>query len=169
MDHEFYLGQLAANGKVLRCLFNKIEPSCWNWRTHPDKWSLLEVLCHLRDEERWDFKARIQQIFKEPGALLEPFNPLDWVTEYDYRQQDPEETLNSFIEERERSIKWLGEIRQADWSLTGRTRKGGKMSAKELLSNWLAHDYLHIRQINRLKYQYLQIHCGEDLTYAGNW
>ena len=35
--------------------------------------------------------------------------------------------------------------------------------------NWLAHDYLHIRQIIRLKFAYLQQLSKEDLSYAGNW
>jgi len=43
------------------------------------------------------------------------------------------------------------------------------MSAKFILANWLAHDYLHIRQITRLKYDYLQDIPNENLSYAGNW
>ncbi len=43
------------------------------------------------------------------------------------------------------------------------------MTAKMFLSNWLAHDYLHIRQITKLKYDYLKQLTNEDLNYAGNW
>jgi hypothetical protein len=45
----------------------------------------------------------------------------------------------------------------------------GRLSAGTFLSNWLAHDYLHIRQIIRLKYQYLQRQTRESLDYAGAW
>jgi hypothetical protein len=37
------------------------------------------------------------------------------------------------------------------------------------LHNWLAHDYLHIRQIIRIKYDYLKKTSGEILLYAGEW
>jgi hypothetical protein len=38
-----------------------------------------------------------------------------------------------------------------------------------IFANWLAHDYLHIRQILRLKYEYLKSISEEDLSYAGEW
>ena len=43
------------------------------------------------------------------------------------------------------------------------------MSAKLFLTNWLAHDYLHIRQIIRYQYHYLKESTAIDLGYAGNW
>jgi hypothetical protein len=43
----------------------------------------------------------------------------------------------------------------------------GAVEAKNLLASWLAHDLLHIRQITRLKYQYLAKDYAID--YAGNW
>jgi hypothetical protein len=43
------------------------------------------------------------------------------------------------------------------------------MSAGMLLANWLAHDYLHFRQITKLKYDYIKYRTGEDLAYAGTW
>jgi len=43
------------------------------------------------------------------------------------------------------------------------------MTASMFFSNWLAHDYLHIRQITRLKYDYLKQLTNEDLSYAGTW
>lgn len=38
---------------------------------------------------------------------------------------------------------------------------------KIISNNWLAHDYLHMRQI--IKYQYLKEKTNIDLQYAGNW
>jgi hypothetical protein len=38
-----------------------------------------------------------------------------------------------------------------------------------LISNWLAHDYLHIRQINRYCYEMLQQNTRQNLKYAGDW
>jgi hypothetical protein len=43
------------------------------------------------------------------------------------------------------------------------------MTAMLFLSNWLAHDYLHIRQIIKLKFDYLEKMTGEGLSYAGDW
>jgi hypothetical protein len=35
------------------------------------------------------------------------------------------------------------------------------MSAEMFLANWLAHDYLHIRQLIRLRYHYLEHAAAE--------
>ena len=43
------------------------------------------------------------------------------------------------------------------------------MSVKLFLSNWLAHDYLHIKQITRYRYNYLEEKTAINLQYAGNW
>ncbi len=43
------------------------------------------------------------------------------------------------------------------------------MTAKMFLSNWLAHDYLHLRQILDLKFNYHKLLSGDSLTYAGKW
>lgn len=43
------------------------------------------------------------------------------------------------------------------------------MSAKLFLTNWLAHDYLHIRQVNRMRYLYLKTQTGIPLDYAGDY
>jgi hypothetical protein len=45
----------------------------------------------------------------------------------------------------------------------------GTVTASMFLSNWLAHDYLHIRQINELKYLYFKQKTDESLEYVGNW
>ena len=47
--------------------------------------------------------------------------------------------------------------------------KMGPLSARFFLENWLAHDFLHMRQINRRKYEYLRAHVGNALDYAGDW
>ena len=38
-----------------------------------------------------------------------------------------------------------------------------------MLTNWLAHDYLHIRQIIKLKFDFLKDQSDEHLSYAGEW
>lgn len=45
----------------------------------------------------------------------------------------------------------------------------GPISAELIMVNWVAHDLLHIRQINRLQYGYLAAHSSEPLDYAGAW
>ncbi len=45
----------------------------------------------------------------------------------------------------------------------------GTITAGMFLYSWLAHDYLHIRQITKIKYDYLGITAPDNIAYAGNW
>ena len=77
--------------------------------------------------------------------------------------------LERFLNEREESIQWLETLTNPPWDNAHLHPKLGPMSASLFLNNWLAHDYLHIRQITKLKYDRLKAISGENLDYAGNW
>ena len=66
-------------------------------------------------------------------------------------------------------MEWLMNLDNPQWDNYYEHPKFGKMSAKLFFTNWLAHDYLHIRQILKLKFDYLKFISKEDLNYAGNW
>jgi hypothetical protein len=135
----------------------------------PEKWNLLEVACHLLDEEREDFRPRLQHILDQNTGEMPPINPPLWVTERNYAAQHLPDVLSVWCTERQRSVQWLRSLGEVDWQLFYTHPKLGRMTAKLFLSNWLAHDYLHVRQIIGLKFAYLQQQTGEDLSYAGSW
>ncbi|HAP01497.1 MAG TPA: hypothetical protein DCQ93_06175 [Bacteroidetes bacterium] len=84
-------------------------------------------------------------------------------------EQNFEERVLAFLAERKNSIAWLRSLENPNWENAYIHPKVGAVRASLLLSNWLAHDYLHIRQITKLKYDYLKSTCGEKLDYAGEW
>jgi hypothetical protein len=129
----------------------------------------LEIVCHLYDEEREDFRARLKYVLEVPTEPFPPINPTGWVTERAYLKQDYAETLNNFLKERQQSVEWLQTLTSPKWDNAYDHPKFGSMSAKMFLSNWLAHDYLHVRQIIKLKFDYLKKLTGETLIYAGEW
>ncbi|MBT8185179.1 MAG: DinB family protein [Eudoraea sp.] len=139
------------------------------WRPGPDKWCLLELICHLYDEEREDFRARTKHTLETPAKQMPPIDPLGWVVERKYKQQDFADKLTAFLEEREHSVAWLQSLQSPKWDNAYDHPEFGQMTAKMFLSNWLVHDYIHIRQILKVKFGYLQQLSNENLTYAGNW
>lgn len=161
--------ELERNNKVISNLFEGLPKELYTWRPHEDKWCLLEILCHLIDEEVEDFRARVKHILDGVTTPMIPINPVGWVIDRKYIQQDFNTKLEQFIEEREQSILWLKSLKNPDWNKTFDNPFRGEISAMNMLSNWLAHDYLHIRQIVNLKYLCLQHQTGEDLSYAGGW
>ncbi len=169
MTVEAIINQLERNRNVFKTLLTGITQDQYFWRPHPDKWCLLEIVCHLFDEECEDFRARVKHALEKPSEELIPINPEGWVVEYDYVSKHYEERLNAFLSERDTSIVWLKSLNNVNWEQTIEHSKLGELSARLFLNNWLAHDYLHLRQIIRYQYQYLLQKSTISLEYAGNW
>jgi hypothetical protein len=161
--------ELSRNKIVFHSLFDKMYDQVFLWKPAPDKWCLLEILCHLHDEEREDFRPRVQHTLENPDAPMKPIDPAGWVLKRKYIEQDYPEVLNKFMNERDESIKWLNQLKDVPWMNVHHHPNLGDISAEMFLTNWLAHDYLHIRQISRTKYQYLKYISGHQLSYAGEW
>jgi len=169
MTVQDIISELKTNQKVFENLLKNRAQEEYLWRPQPKKWCLLEIVCHLLDEEREDFRARVKHTLETPLADLKPINPRGWVLERNYINQDYNEELSSFLNERQQSVSWLNTQIKANWDSAISHPALGTMSAKLFLANWLAHDYLHIRQITRCQYFHLQEKTNLDLKYAGNW
>ncbi len=169
MNELDIIEQLEKNIPVFKSLLEEVPEDLYRWKPAPDKWSLLEIVCHLYDEEREDFRTRVRLTLADPEKPLPTFNPVKWVTEREYSKQDYFHKLLSFLSERQNSVDWLKSLENLNWKNAYQHPKFGPMSALLFLNNWLAHDYLHIRQINKNKYLYLKEHVKTSLDYAGNW
>ncbi|MBS1494878.1 MAG: DinB family protein [Bacteroidetes bacterium] len=167
MDINPVINELSKNKIIFQSLFENLPSDFYLWREGDDKWNLLEILCHLYDEERDDFRNRVQNTLENPQAPFTPIEPGKWVTSRKYSEQNYAEKLKDFLAERDNSIKYLSELQNPQWENEHIHPKFGAMKAKMFLYNWLAHDYLHIRQIIRVKYNYFKEVSGEKFDYAG--
>jgi hypothetical protein len=162
--------KLESNASAFKSLLKNISEEQAHWKPSQKKWSLLEITNHLYDEEREDFKQRIKNIFEDPRKTWSPIAPAEWVTEREYSKRDLSISLKNFLDERKKSIEWLKSLSSPNWKAVHNHPKLGKMSAEKLLINWLAHDYLHFRQITFMHWSYLShITPSLKLDYAGNW
>jgi len=170
MIYNHIIEKSESNASTFKSLLENISEEQAHWKPRLEKWSLLEIVNHLYDEEREDFRQRIMNIFEDPQKEWAPITPAEWVTEREYSKRDMKTSLNKFLEERKKSIEWLKSLTSPNWNAVHNHPKLGEMSAEKLLANWLAHDYLHIRQISFLQWSYLDFKSGSiSLDYAGNW
>lgn len=166
---DFIKEQLKKNKTVFQNLLKDPSEDMVLWKQAPEKWCLLEIVCHLCDEEIHDFRFRTKWVLEQPNQTPPPIDPIGWVTTHDYIHQDFTKMLKSFLSEREKSINWLQSLNHVNWDHAFEHLKLGRLTARHFLTNWLAHDYLHIKQILKLKYDYLKYQSGENLDYAGIW
>lgn len=165
----FFINALESNIMVFRSLLTDVEQDQAHWKPSPDQWCLLEIVCHLVDEEIFDFRKRVQTALQPDTYPFEPIDPVGWVQSKKYRDQDFTHKTDQWAKERQKSIDWLHSLNNPDWKSFLQHPDLGPMSARLFLANWVAHDHIHIRQINRTKRAYLKQVSGEDLSYAGTW
>jgi len=162
--------RLGRTPAVVIVLTDRLPEELMRWKPAPARWSLLEVVNHLADEEVLDFRARIELTLRAPKEPWPSIDPQSWVVSRQYNDQSPKESLDRFLAERKKSLDWLRMLKDARWNNVHEHPKLGTMSARMLLSNWVAHDLLHVRQIVRLHYDWLAERAAPiKLDYAGPW
>jgi hypothetical protein len=169
MDLNYSITQLQSHAAAITALTRgvSIEQACW--KPAPDSWSILEVINHLYDEEREDFRVRLDYILHRPGQAWPPIDPAGWVTSREYNQRDLEESVSNFLSEREKSLAWLPELVSANWATTSPT-PWGQITAGDMFAAWIAHDILHLRQLVELHWAYTnQAVKPYTTSYAGDW
>jgi len=167
MKLHFVTTRMAANIEVIHNLVKGVSPEQARWKPAPEKWSILEVINHLYDEERFDFRVRIDFTLHHPDEQWPPFDQLAWVTEHKYNERDLDESFDDFVQERRKSLEWLDELKRADWDKSYSHPKIGTLRAGDLLAAWLAHDSLHTRQLAGLHVDYIAHALGPyHIKYA---
>src|SRR5581483_7339091 len=128
MQFETLYDELAHGPEIVRALVSGITQAEARIKPAPDSWSVLEVVCHLCDEERDDFAA-----------------------------------------ERARSLAWLRGLSSPDWEAEYVT-PFRRMKVGDMLSAWVAHDNLHMRQLVELRRgRAVRLAEPYDVGYAGDW
>ena len=169
MNLDYFIDRLAKNRGVFENLVRGVSVEQIRWKPSPDKWSMLEVINHLYDEEREDFRQRIDLVLADPKRSWPPIDPRNWVTTREYNGRDLDASLNNFFTEREKSLAWLRQLSSPNWQNSNQG-PNGVLTAGDLLASWLAHDFLHIRQLARLHWQYVgAISDPYQTTYGGPW
>ncbi len=169
MNLSYFIERFTHNRAVFLGLVSGVNPEQSQWRPAPDKWSILEVVNHLYDEEREDFRQRLELLLADPAQPWPPIDPRAWVVARNYADRQLSGSLSNFLAEREKSLAWLKQLRSPNWQ---KSKQGpnGILSAGDLIASWLAHDFLHIRQITRLHWQYVNsISQPYQTGYAGPW
>jgi hypothetical protein len=169
MQFDILYRELSQGSSILRALVSGISQAEAQVKPAPDSWSVLEVVCHLYDEEREDFRQRLDIILHRPDEKWPPIDPGGWVSARRYIERDLVDTLEGFTAEREKSLAWLRGLSDPNWETEYQT-PFGPMRAGDMLSSWVAHDNLHMRQLVELRRgRIVSITEPYDVRYAGDW
>ena len=169
MDFSVFYQELQHSTEMIRALLAGVAPEEAHLKPSAESWSILEVLCHLYDEEREDFREHLDFILQRQHEEWHVIDPEGWVTKRKYNEQNFAEMQEKFFGEREKSFTWLNGLRNTEWEKTY-TTPYRTISAGEMFACWVAHDNLHIRQLVELRRLWLEsITKPYNLEYAGDW
>lgn len=169
MKLEDFLPVMTQNAQRIRALAAGVGEAQARWKPAADEWSILEVVNHLLDEERQDFRVRLDYILHRPGESWPQIDPQGWVTQRHYNEQDLAESLRDFLAEREWSIQWLQNLDAINWGAS-EEKAFGRIQAGDMFAAWVAHDLLHMRQLVELHWAYTNQQLEPYTTqYAGTW
>lgn len=169
MNVSHMIHQLETDAERFRALLTGVTSEQAHWRPDAQSWSLLETVCHLHDEEKLDFRVRIDFILHRPGEEVPSIDPQGWVLAHRYNERNLQVELDSFLTERRKSIEWLKGLEAPDWEATYQA-DWGSIRAGDIFAGWLAHDLLHMRQLLEHCWAYTNQQCAPYSTaYGGEW
>jgi hypothetical protein len=169
MEFETLYQELRNSTDIINNLSSGLSQEEAQFKPSPESWSILEVICHLYDTEREDFREHLDFILNRQDEEYHGIDPQAWVKDRRYNEQDFQEMQDKFFSERRKSIQWLKGLADVDWDTTY-TSEYGSVSAGEMFSCWVAHDNLHIRQLVELRRARIEkITQPYPIEYAGEW
>lgn len=117
-------------------------------RDGPDGWSVLFIICHMRDLETV-YQQRVRDLLAdEPVFKVSPPN-VDMVIMNNYVAQDFGVTLAEYVARRRETLSLVEPLTDEQWNLTGVHPEQGPASMLDVVLNIGLHDVDHIEQIIR--------------------
>ena len=167
---EEIIRQLTGNAQAMRALVQTISDEQAQCKPNPDTWSMKEVMEHVYNEERIDFRMHLKEMLNDPPQPWGSGHHEGYVSVEGCRQ-----ALQGFLSEREASIAWLKALESPGWDTKSQAPFGPlslsiTLSAGDVLASWVAHDFLHIRQMIELLYAWNAKQASPySVDYAGGW
>ncbi|MEW6213238.1 MAG: DinB family protein, partial [Acidobacteriota bacterium] len=129
-------------------LLTGLDEETLRWRPRPDKWSIKEIMCHLRDMESEAYLARYLRILSEDNPLLPNIDQDRLAAERDYINQDARAALEDFKRTRAITVNTLEAAPVDAFSRAGVHETAGRLTIEQLIERQIkGNDLNHLSQM----------------------
>ena len=153
-----HLATLKATPARLKIALKGVSKKMSLWPPAPGKWSILEIVCHLRDMEEEAYLDRYQRILAAADGTEPALPDIDGDVislERDYRNARLSEALREWTARRRKTLRLLRGLKANQWRLVGVHETAGRLSTTDLLlRHAVGNDEAHLAQIDAIKLRY---------------
>ncbi len=143
------LDALRATPEVLETLLDGYtQTQAATARGGDEGWSVIEVVCHLRDAEEQAL-ARMRLMRDTTDPAIAAYDQERWARERNYPEASLREALAGFTRFRVQHVTELERLSLQEWERSGRHEEQGSITISSHTLYIVAHDALHTAQIAR--------------------
>jgi hypothetical protein len=136
----------------LRAALKGVPRKLLLWNPGPGKWSILEIVAHLRDMEREAYLTRYRRILAEDNPALPDLDGDALAILNDYRSLKLSEVLRDWLKARKECLRLLKSVKGSRWERMGTHQTAGPLSLEDLLRRHaMGNDEAHLGQIEAIR------------------
>jgi len=118
-------------------------------RDGPEGWTILEILCHLRDFDKI-FRARVEMMLNEEHPDLPAYDHEQMAIDKAYNDEDFAYAFDGYTTSRSRTKALFESLTEEQWNRSGIHPERGEFSLTDAVIQVGHHDITHIEQITRM-------------------
>jgi uncharacterized damage-inducible protein DinB len=153
IPHDWMIEGLEWSHKILGLTLAGVsQQQAQTIKDGPDGWTVLEIMCHLRDYQEIFF-GRIKQILEEYKPTFKTYDEkarMALVVENDYANQNLRNVYDDYGSTRLELIKILSSLEDEQWERLGNFPGLGEVDISVPIYHTMFHDSIHIEQIGRI-------------------
>jgi len=148
------LAKLQETPKELTGLFRDVPDEVLRCKPAPEKWSMLEIACHLRDVEAF-FVERYGKLASHDRPQLRTIKQDELAVKLRYNEDDPAGALREFQRLRGESVDLLSALSHRSWQRGGIHPTRGTVTIAWTAEHAVEHDANHLSQIRGLRERFV--------------
>lgn len=147
---ERHIGAMRLTCKVLDHILRGVsEEQAHELRDGPAGWSIVEIVCHLRDFDQI-FRSRAQMMLSEDHPRLPAYDHEAMALERAYQQEQLSSALDQLNVSRRESIAFFASLTPDQWERAGVHPERDSFTMTDAVMQVGLHDLDHLEQITRV-------------------
>jgi hypothetical protein len=138
---------LAATATTVEAELKALGEAGAGWRPAPGEWCANEVVGHLVEADLRGFTGRIRTLLAESDPAFLGWDQPSVAAARGDCAKSPDELLAEFLPLRAEGIELVRRLTPHDLVRAGRHNVVGRLTAGEIVTEWVHHDRNHVRQL----------------------